>query len=78
VRQRTSADLRETLWETIEGVKNGDISAASARAVSELADKILDTVEAELRYSEGLARLDASDSGISTGPLLLTESDAKQ
>ena len=75
---KTSQDLRATLFETIEQVRNGEIRAAEARAVSDLAERVIDTVEAELKYSQHLERLDRSDTGISPGPILLTDGSEPQ
>lgn len=72
VKGKTSQDLREILFDTIEKVRSGEMRASEARAVSDLAEKVLDTVEAELRYSRECDRLDQSPTGISPGPLLLT------
>jgi len=65
--------LRETLFDTLEKVKSGEIDPSEAKAIALLADKIIDTAEIELKYSEIVSKLDKEDQGISPGPLLLTD-----
>lgn len=47
---KTIGDLRETLFATLEGVKNGTIDLDKARAVNELGKTITDTAKVEVDY----------------------------
>lgn len=69
---KTTADLRDEMFRTIEGVRNGSITPAAAKAVGHLAEKIIDTADLEMRFSELVSRLDKDDQGIHPGPILLT------
>lgn len=68
----TTQTLRETLFDCIEKVRSGTMSPSDARTIATLADKIIDSAELELRYSETVSKLDREGQGITTGPLLLT------
>lgn len=70
---RTTADLRDFLWETMEGVRAGELSTQQAKAIAEGADKIIATAELELKYAAICSELDRQDQGISPGPILLTQ-----
>jgi len=76
-RNRTTADLRETLFETLEGIKAGTVDPRQAKAIADVADRIIETADLELRYSEIVSRLDRDGQGISPGPLLLTDNKEK-
>lgn len=43
-------DLREALFATLEGVKNGTIDTDRARAVNELGKTLCDTAKVELEF----------------------------
>lgn len=45
---RTSAGLRDALFDALDGLRNGSTSAASANAVAKLADQVVQTVHMEL------------------------------
>ena len=47
---KTISDLRETLFATLEGVKNGTLDLDKARAVNEVAKTIVDTAKVEVDY----------------------------
>lgn len=47
---KTISDLRETLFATLEGVKNGSLDLDKARAVNEVAKTIVDTAKVEVDY----------------------------
>jgi len=70
---KTTADLREFLFETMEGVKAGEVTTAQAKAIAQTADKIIETADLELRYSEMCSRLDKDGQDISPGKILLTD-----
>lgn len=72
-RGKTTADLREMLFSVIEEVRAGKISNAQARAISEAAEKIIETADLELRYSAMCSRLDKDGQEISPGKILLTD-----
>lgn len=74
---KTTAGLRESLFETLEGVKSGKISPAEAKAVAVIAEKIIETADLELRFSSLCAHLDEGNTGVSPGPILLTQGDTK-
>lgn len=46
----TITDLRETLFETLQGVKGGDIDLDRAKAISELSQNIVNTAKVEIDY----------------------------
>lgn len=70
--QRTTENLREMLFDTIENLKSGKIDDRDALVISKLADNIIKTADIELKYAETVSRLDRDDQGISPGPLMLT------
>lgn len=70
----TTQDLRHELWDTLQKVKSGEIEPRQAKAVADMADKIISTADLELRFAEMCDRLDSRDNGISPGPMLLAES----
>lgn len=43
-------DLRKTLFETLQGVKDGSVSVEKAKAVSELSQNIINTAKVEIDY----------------------------
>lgn len=47
---RNISDLRETLFQTLEAVKNGEIDLEKAKAVNEVAKTIVDTAKVEVDY----------------------------
>ena len=49
---RTSAGLRDALFDAIEKVRDGDMLAEDAKAVAHLADKICKTVELEIEVAK--------------------------
>jgi len=48
---RTINELRNTLWDTLEGVKEKRISARDANAITSAANAIIKGVKLELEYS---------------------------
>lgn len=71
---RTSDDLREALFSTIEGVKNKDIKPAEAKAICELAGKIIDITDTELDIAQFYSRFTPPGDGPSLQPIRLTGS----
>ncbi len=71
--RKTTADLREILFQTMERVAAGEIDPKEAREVSNLATRIIDSARLELDYSQTLSRLDRDGQDIATGPVLLTD-----
>lgn len=67
----TTDTLRETLFETLQGVKDGSIDTDQAKAVGELATKIIDVSDLELRYTTLQGRLDEKGVELSPGRILL-------
>lgn len=69
----TTESLRQTLFETIEGVLGGAIETKNAAAVANLADKIIKTADLEMKYSRHMVEMDrgSDDHGIQPGPMLL-------
>ena len=47
---KTIEDLREALFATLQGVKDGTIDVDKARAVNELGKTICDTAKVEVEY----------------------------
>jgi len=45
---RTSAGLRDALFDALDGLRSGQTSAATANAVAKLADQVVQTVHMEL------------------------------
>lgn len=45
---RTSAGLRDALFDALDGLRNGTTNAATANAVAKLADQVVQTVHMEL------------------------------
>lgn len=48
---KSITDLRDTLFATLEGVKNGTLDIDKARAVNEVAKTIVDTAKVEIDYA---------------------------
>lgn len=47
---KTLNDLREALFETLQGVKDGSIDIDKARAINELGKTLTDTAKVEVEY----------------------------
>lgn len=72
-RGKTTADLRELLFQTMDDVRAGKITTSQARAIADQADKIIATADLELRYSAMVSKLDKDGQSISPGKILLTD-----
>lgn len=49
---KTIADLRETLFDTIEAVRSGKLDLDKARAINDLGKTIVETAKVEVTYIE--------------------------
>ena len=47
---KTISDLRDVLFSTIEGLKDGSVDIDKARAINELSKTITETAKAEIDY----------------------------
>ncbi len=47
---RTLEDLREALFDTLQGVRKGEIDLEEARAINELGKTLTDTAKVEVEY----------------------------
>lgn len=65
----TTQTLRQTLFETIEGVIDGSVSEKKAAQIANLASNIVKTADLEMRYTEHLIKVDKTD--LKSGPMLL-------
>ena len=68
---RTTESLRDLLFQTIDDVRSGRMSANDAAAVGKLSNQVIETAKLEIQYAEACIELDAL--GITPGKLLLTE-----
>ena len=58
---KTTADLRESLFDSIERVKSGKLSATDAKSVAELARGIVDTGRLDLEVAEHRLAVDTAE-----------------
>jgi hypothetical protein len=70
--KQTTEDLRTTLFECIQKVKDGSMAPNEAKAITTLADKIIQSAKLELEVAVTLSKLDKDNQGVDFGPLLLT------
>jgi uncharacterized protein related to proFAR isomerase len=54
---RTSAGLRDALFDELDRIRGGDTNATRANAISRLADQICNTVHMELEVHRHLAKV---------------------
>lgn len=54
---RTSAGLRDALFDELDRLRNGETNATNANAVARLADQVVNTVSMELEVHRHLAKL---------------------
>ncbi|MCK5127680.1 MAG: hypothetical protein KAR42_15590 [candidate division Zixibacteria bacterium] len=71
--QQTTETLRSILFETIEKVQNRSIDYQEAKAIGDLADRIIKTADLELKHAATVSKLDKEGQGITPGKLLLTQ-----
>ena len=75
---RTTEDLRNVLFEAIEGVRSGDMTPSQGNLVVKLASAILDSAKVELDASLVAMRLELSKTDVKYGPILLTGKEVKR
>lgn len=54
---RTSAGLRDALFDELDGLRHGTSNPAKANAVAKLAGQVIDTVKMELDVQKHLAKM---------------------
>ena len=54
---RTSAGLRDALFDELDGLRSGTSNPAKANAVAKLAGQVIDTVKMELDVQKHLAKI---------------------
>ena len=69
--ERTSACLRDTLFDCIEKVRKGDMDAQDAKAISSLAHQICETVSLEIEVAKLRTNYPADSKLVLPGALLL-------
>jgi hypothetical protein len=52
MKKKTVDDLRELLFETIEGVKSGQIDVERAKMIGDLSQVIVNSAKAEIEYTK--------------------------
>jgi len=58
---RTSAGLRDALFDALDGLRSGTTNAATANAVAKLADQVVQTVHMELAVHKHASTAKASE-----------------
>ena len=53
---RTSAGLRDTLFEELDALRNGTSNPAKANAIAKLSDQLISTVKMELDVQKHIAK----------------------
>lgn len=53
-KQSVTAQLRESLFETLNGLKNGSVSVETANAVSKISSNIISTVIVEIQAAQAV------------------------
>lgn len=75
---RTSAGLRDLLFEQIEGVRSGTIATANAKAVAHLAGTIIKSVEVEMTFRQQQVELRKKGEPEALGTLQLSSLPAQE
>lgn len=75
-KNRTTQDLRDILFNSMDDVRSGKLDAKGAAQVANLAKVALDSARLELDHSKCLSKLDADGQQVTTGPLLLTSDNS--
>lgn len=75
--QRTSAGLRDSLFDAIEKVRDGDLDADQAKAIGGLAQQICNTVSLEIDVAKLRTQYPADAKLVVPSPLQLGEADKK-
>ena len=58
---RTSAGLRDALFDELDGLRNGESNPAKANAIAKLAGQVIDTVKMELDVQKHMAKMPKTD-----------------
>lgn len=74
---RTSAGLRDALFDAIEKVRDGDMLAEDAKAISGLAAQICNTVQLEVKVAELRTQYPSDAKMIVPSPLALGNPEEK-
>lgn len=69
--ERTSAGLRDALFDAIERVRDGEMDATEAKAISALASQICSTVDLEIKVAKLRTDYPADTKLVIPGPLSL-------
>lgn len=64
-RNRTIQDLRELLFDTIQGVKNGTVDTDKARVIGDLSQVMVNTAKVEVDF---IKATNGDDSGFLSAP----------
>lgn len=67
--KRTAAGLREVLFEQIDGLRSGRVSATDAKAVATVAATILKSVEVEMQFRAQAAEIKDGSAELGSLPL---------
>lgn len=70
---KTTEDLRAILFDAIDSVKTGKMSVQEGREVGNLAGRIIETADLELRWSLAVSKLDKDDQKVTPGAVPLTK-----
>jgi len=75
---KTTADLRERLFDSIDAVKAGTLDPKNAAQIANLAKVMIDSARLELDHSKTLSQLDKDNQNVATGPMLLGKVEMEQ
>jgi hypothetical protein len=64
---RTSAGLRDALFDELDALRRGDTNPAKANAVAKIADQVISTVKMELDVQRHLAKHKPNTDGAALG-----------
>jgi hypothetical protein len=70
-KQRTTASLRDILFEEIEAARTKDFDPSRARSVAALSREILSTARLELQFHEMVHRMKGEGADVNFAPLVL-------
>lgn len=70
---KTTKDLRQILFETIEALRAKKIDPKEAREISGLAGRIIETADLEISFAKASSELDLQGQDINVGHILLTD-----
>lgn len=70
--KRTTDDLRELLFGTIEDLRSNKIDSKRAKTIADLAGRVIESAALEIAVAKQYADMDKKDLGISIGPYPLT------